>query len=1437
MIRGISAFIDLPTPVKAAVVVVTGGGALAGLRYLLSPGVFWVVLIGLAVLALMVALYLRLLKWLKKRKAAPMERDLLQSSSATPQGVSEPASVARLDDLRKKFGEGTRKFQQAGKNLYSFPWYMIVGEPGSGKTEAIRHCGVGFPPGLQDELQGTGGTINMNWWFTDHAVMLDTAGRLMFDEVDTGGSQEWKEFLSLMKKYRPRCPVNGLLLVIPADSLIRDSADLIEQKASKIARQLDMIQRTLDVRFPVFVVVTKSDLITGFRDFFDSLQDPQLQHQMLGWSNPAPLDEPYNSGFVDQHIAAVQRRLFRRRLALLNEVLAEEPDPEKPRVADALYAFPQSLARLAPRMTRYLELIFSVGSKWSCKPLFFRGIYFTSSMREGSALDADLAESLGVPVESLPDGRVWERDRAYFLRDVFVKKIFPEKGLVTPATNAAKLHKRRKTAIYISGAAGLILLFFFILYGWRQFNRSIGHLRDYFPPLAALMTQDAPGAAENLQTIRVTGGRCDYVGKSPIEGIKDATIANVSGQLAGAVTEFNERKAAWLFAPAAKFRNRITKDRLNEAQTVIYETAVLKPFLKTTRRLMQARDNGVWTRQDPQVKALRQLIQVEAGKPLGGEDGYSADTFLDVLSEYIFQHDEDTEGSGRASQSYDEYNEDRTDLHKPLGIIYHPTGMATWPAASLQSDPCTPEAALQQGIRRFNDYWRNPVSSPDHAKIKAIEELKNALQDFNDAEQHILALQRNLAGESETPDSAEHVQEFRENWRSRFAKLNKAKESVDACNQTLTAGLTLAQLNTQAADKVIRDVNENYQFLLDEFEGVKEEHFLSDIRKQLETARDDVRNELKKSTLTEQVKMLDADFLAQRDDRRLYEIRFEMYLKANEQLVAEPRVPSLGELETTLEQVGREIEGARLAIDRLSKTGGAAFPWSKEAARVSKYALGAAHQRSRRSMLQTSLQTAPGNVQALEQFIENAANWDWKDIPEEISDKKYDPKAGGAALDDWKRLAEILSPNEKELQKRYADANETYAEYSKRYLEYWLTAVPRRWCESDASLIPRENSWRAQRAALYRMDHTMGVLSPLGKLAESIKRALEAIGQDKANDPRITDFRHDASQLDEKLGFQLKSEHLLEQWRSLNRDAFQARRELLKAPKLIDDYFYFSDYGPPSPQMPKHFARRYWTELTRATMRALANEIQLDAQEALRKLKSQYGDKFPLVKKGTDLDPAGLKTVHSLLESVATWEDETTEGDLQARSELPRELAKLFEPLRKLSLDKNQEMEVKRIHDIAQGLPKAGNQNYFCKITILKGGNQEEGLLNHVTYVKIKQSQVGEVAKRTRSKDDQEVGFFKYPGAPIEVSLYSTLEDYSKGNELERLTFQGHWACLRMLHESAASEIEEGVGYLITLNKNGMPGPLRLRLEFGQKSDGSESITFPGIEKWPSSFE
>src|SRR5436190_1252344 len=260
--------------------------------------------------------------YLWRRRAARRQREQFTSAieaqtAAAPKAISDPNKRAALDKVRQKFQTGLQEFKSRGKDIYKLPWYVIIGESGSGKTEAIRHSGIDFPPGLQDELQGSGGTINMDWWFTNRGIILDTAGSMIFDEARAAETPEWREFLRLLKKARPHCPVNGLFLVLSVESLIRDSADKISQKASVLAQQLDLIQRTLDVRFPVYLLVTKCDLLTGFREFFDNIDDPLLQHQIFGWSNPDPLDAAFRPDLVEQHLASVADRVSRRRLALL----------------------------------------------------------------------------------------------------------------------------------------------------------------------------------------------------------------------------------------------------------------------------------------------------------------------------------------------------------------------------------------------------------------------------------------------------------------------------------------------------------------------------------------------------------------------------------------------------------------------------------------------------------------------------------------------------------------------------------------------------------------------------------------------------------------------------------------------------------------------------------------------------------------------------------------------------------------------------------------------------------------------------------------------------------------------------------------------------------------------------------------------------------------
>ena len=164
-------------------------------------------LMGIAFIGLLAVVYRQIAKAVRKRKSQKFEAELAGTGPA-----------GRRQDLGDRFREGIQKLREAKVDVYSLPWYVVVGEAGSGKTEAIRNSRLQFP--LNDHMQGTGGTADMHWWITDEAVLLDTAGRLfLHDEKDRLSQDQWSDFLKLLRHTRPHCPVTGLLLVVPADKL------------------------------------------------------------------------------------------------------------------------------------------------------------------------------------------------------------------------------------------------------------------------------------------------------------------------------------------------------------------------------------------------------------------------------------------------------------------------------------------------------------------------------------------------------------------------------------------------------------------------------------------------------------------------------------------------------------------------------------------------------------------------------------------------------------------------------------------------------------------------------------------------------------------------------------------------------------------------------------------------------------------------------------------------------------------------------------------------------------------------------------------------------------------------------------------------------------------------------------------------------------------
>ena len=397
--------------------------------------------------------------WLALRRnrglAAGVAPTAPQPGAADAPGAAELAALG--ERMRAALGvlrAANPGWRMRGRYLYELPWYMFVGAPGSGKTTALTRSGLEFP--LADKLGpqaigGIGGTRHCDWWFTDEAVLLDTAGRYTTQDSEADVDRAaWDGFLQLLRKHRPRRPVNGVIVAISVADLLQQGSAAREAQARAVRARIHELQERLGLAFPVYVVVTKSDLLAGFTEFFEPLG---REERSQVWGMTFALAE---GGASSQALAAFPlefKALEERLQARLLERMHAERDLGRRAL---IHGFPQQFAGLEDVLTEFLQVVF--GPNRFEQPALLRGVYFTSGTQQGSPIDrvmASLAASFGLGGRALPPGA--DSGRSYFLTRLMREVIFREAGLAGLNPRAERRRRLIDTGM-LAGALVVALL-------------------------------------------------------------------------------------------------------------------------------------------------------------------------------------------------------------------------------------------------------------------------------------------------------------------------------------------------------------------------------------------------------------------------------------------------------------------------------------------------------------------------------------------------------------------------------------------------------------------------------------------------------------------------------------------------------------------------------------------------------------------------------------------------------------------------------------------------------------------------------------------------------------------------------------------------------------------------------------------------------------------
>lgn len=453
---------------------------------LATPGVIpllWGCLVLLLLFLLLLIIYIG---W-RARKAAAPRPALSAGPAASATADSDDVTPALASELPAAFSGAIDilRARAHGQDIrYTLPWFLLLGPTGAGKSSLISDSNLSNQVDEQIQLEHSAG---FTWSFFDSGIVIDVGGWALSSGVESASA--WRRLLRLFLNHRPARPLDGILLAIPASDLTGPKAlshAALVERGALIQQRLKQITQTLSFQLPIYIILTKCDAIPGFSEFTAELMPEELQ-QIFGWSKPQNDSIAFHPEWVDEAIDSMRVSLERKQ----GELFAlNEPGPGR----DAMFFFPGELFSLSPNLRLLLGRAMR-GNDHTPPPLL-RGIYCCGSMdfQPSASVAGPHLVPVSVPVgvhgRDTPNGQPanysWAAHKIEswfqsdlqiaFVQDLFLKRIFVEKGIATPLARHFASRDRTRAILQIVSATIAIVLTIGTAFAYHRLSVDQQHL-------------------------------------------------------------------------------------------------------------------------------------------------------------------------------------------------------------------------------------------------------------------------------------------------------------------------------------------------------------------------------------------------------------------------------------------------------------------------------------------------------------------------------------------------------------------------------------------------------------------------------------------------------------------------------------------------------------------------------------------------------------------------------------------------------------------------------------------------------------------------------------------------------------------------------------------------------------------------------------------------
>ncbi|MBW3567844.1 MAG: hypothetical protein KY410_07805, partial [Proteobacteria bacterium] len=362
-----------------------------------------------------------------------------------------------LRNLKKRWQGAMRSIRQSqlrqhGNPVYVLPWYMVIGRPRSGKSTAMKNARL-LSPLLESLDHDNGQTRNLDFWLYEDAIVIDTAGRYAVPDNAQRDRLEWAALLDMLANHKEKEPLNGLVIVAAADRLLKCSEQELMEEGRQVRASMSELMTRLEVKLPVYLMITKADLVPGFTEWAGHFPD-DVTAQALGQL----LEDEHGTVMerVNSALDALIMRTKELRLVLLDR---------KRNVDSAVIDFPETLDTLRRGLNAFANGALAENTYQETP--YLRGLFMSSSEQASN-------EKKNAPTTP----------RGLFLKEFFTRVMPPDRDLLRTLPKAQRL--RRLALQYGMSIGGAVVVLAFLALSGMFFTdmRNLQQLHADIDPVA-----------------------------------------------------------------------------------------------------------------------------------------------------------------------------------------------------------------------------------------------------------------------------------------------------------------------------------------------------------------------------------------------------------------------------------------------------------------------------------------------------------------------------------------------------------------------------------------------------------------------------------------------------------------------------------------------------------------------------------------------------------------------------------------------------------------------------------------------------------------------------------------------------------------------------------------------------------------------------------------